>query len=172
MSRLVVDASVAVKWYLDEPHAGAARRLLDGPFRLIVPGFFFAEVGNVLWKRWRRGELTPADVAAALDALELVPFEVRPTRVLLPRAVEIAMAAAHGRSVYDSLYLALAAERDARMITADRKFCDAVRRGPLAPRIRLGGGRALRRSAAPHAEPPAIGPFALCQISGDWLREE
>lgn len=133
MSRLVVDASVAGKWYLDEPHAEAARRLLGGPFRLIVPGFFFAEVGNILCKRWRRGELTAEDVRVTLDALEAVPFEVWPTRRLLADAVEIGMA--HDRSVYDSLYLALAARADTRMITADRRFFDAVKDGPFASRL-------------------------------------
>lgn len=131
--RLVVDASVAAKWYLDEPHAQAARRLLGGSFRLLVPGFFFAEVGNVLWKRWRRGELSAEDIGTTLDALELVPLRVQSTRTLLPRAIEIATA--HGRSVYDSLYLALAVEESARMVTADRKLFDAVAGGPLGPRI-------------------------------------
>ncbi|HET6520654.1 MAG TPA: type II toxin-antitoxin system VapC family toxin, partial [Geminicoccaceae bacterium] len=61
---------MAVKWYLDEPHAGAARRLLGGSFRPLAPGFLFAEVGNVLGQRWRRGELTREDVDTTLAALD------------------------------------------------------------------------------------------------------
>ena len=75
--RVVVDASVAVKWYLEEDHAAPARRLLDGTYELIVPDLFFMEIGNVLWKRWRRGELDDDVIAETLAALDRVPCETR-----------------------------------------------------------------------------------------------
>ncbi len=129
MKRLVVDASVAVKWYLAEPYSAASRRLLSGTVTLIVPGLFFAEFGNALWKRWRRGELTVEDIDDTLDALDVVPFQVRPTGALLRSAVEIATR--YRCTVYDSVYLALAVEENARMITADRRFLDATASAPL-----------------------------------------
>ena len=132
MTRVVVDASVAVKWYLEEPQATAARRILSGSFSLWVPGLFFAEFGNVLWKRWRRRELEARVVVDILEALDVVPIEVRAERPLLARAVEIAMNL--GSSVYDGLYLALAEAVDARLVTADRAFYRAVAGGPLRER--------------------------------------
>jgi predicted nucleic acid-binding protein len=63
VSRYVVDASVAVKWYLPEPESDAAGRLLDPEHDLIAPDLLFAEVGNALWKRWRRGEIGSATCA-------------------------------------------------------------------------------------------------------------
>jgi predicted nucleic acid-binding protein len=45
---LVVDASVAVKWYLSEDHTDAAEKLLDGGFDLHAPELIFTELGNVL----------------------------------------------------------------------------------------------------------------------------
>ena len=133
MSRLVVDASVAVKWYLPEIHAQAARNLLETASGFTVPGLFFAEVGNALWKRWSIGRLALDDLADTLEALNLVPFEVQPTRSLLRPGMAIAMR--HRCTVYDSLYLALAVQQNTRMITADRRFYRAVAEGPLADHI-------------------------------------
>lgn len=133
MTRLVVDASVAVKWYLDETHSADARRLLDGSATLLVPGLFFAEFGNALWKRWRRGELASEIVRETLAALDLVPFEVHATRALLAPALHVAFAT--GRAVYDSVYLALAVEAGARLVTADRKLHEAIALGDLHDRI-------------------------------------
>ena len=58
MSGLVVDASVGLKWYADEVHAAVARLLLNGKEELSVPHLFFTEIGNALWKRWRRREIS------------------------------------------------------------------------------------------------------------------
>lgn len=131
--RVVVDASVAVKWYLEEDHAAPARRLLDGTYELIVPDLFFAEIGNVLWKRWRRGELDDDIIAETLAALDRVPCETRSARPLLSGAM--ALATSLRRTVYDSLYLALAIDTGARLVTADRRFHASVAASPLAGHI-------------------------------------
>lgn len=131
--RLVVDASVAVKWYLEEDHAAPARRLLDGAYELIVPDLFFAEIGNVLWKRWRRGELDDDVIAETLAALDRVPCETRSARPLLSRTMTLATSLQ--RTVYDSLYLALAMDTGARLVTADRRFHASVAGSPFAGHI-------------------------------------
>jgi len=59
VSRYVVDASVGIKWFVPEIHSDAARRLLTEDSILLVPDLFFPEIGNILWKRVRRGEDTP-----------------------------------------------------------------------------------------------------------------
>ncbi|WGV26287.1 type II toxin-antitoxin system VapC family toxin [Halotia branconii] len=56
MSRYILDASIAIKWFVPEVHSDAARRLLASNHTFFVPDFFFAEIANVLWKRVRRGE--------------------------------------------------------------------------------------------------------------------
>lgn len=68
MTRVVVDASVAVKWYLPEEHTLAAVRLLDTGVGLVVPDLFFGEIGNVLWKWWRRGDLSSERITDVLEA--------------------------------------------------------------------------------------------------------
>lgn len=48
MNKFVVDASVAMKWYLPENYSEHADRLLNPFFELLVPELLFSEIGNVL----------------------------------------------------------------------------------------------------------------------------
>ncbi len=127
---VVVDASVAIKWFLPELHDDAALRLLRAEHRLVAPDLLFPEVGNVLWKRVRRREATASEAGAVLDALVAVPLEVHASQPMMPVAFEIACAT--GRTVDDSLYLALAVLRECPMVTADRKLHQALERGRFA----------------------------------------
>jgi len=133
LSGLVVDANVGLKWYLDEAHASAARLLLNGTEELSVPHYFFTEIGNVLWKRWRRREISAPAVVAALEEVETVGLSVWPDRGLLWDAVAIALR--RGCSVYDSLYLALADKIDGRLVTADRRLVNALTGTDAAGRV-------------------------------------
>ena len=124
MTRIVVDASVAVKWFLPEPHSLQALRLLEGERELLAPDLIWSEIGNVLWKRWRQGELAAENARAVLQDLRKIPL-------LIHSAEEIAEAAwsfasEFQRSFYDSLYLALASSQSCPMVTADRRLWNAV----------------------------------------------
>ena len=55
---LVVDASVAVSWFVKEERRDEALAVLRCKARVIVPDLFFAEFANVLWKKRRIGEVT------------------------------------------------------------------------------------------------------------------
>ena len=57
----IIDASVVVKWFIPEEHSEPALRLKDSDARLHAPAFLTLEVGNVLYKKRRRGELTTRD---------------------------------------------------------------------------------------------------------------
>lgn len=131
----VVDASVAVKWFLPEVHDEAARRLLeDNHFvanqRLQIPDFFFAEVGNILWEKIRHQELSLEKGQMLLQAMRERPFQVHSHIPLTPAA--LAIAAQTQRSIYDCLYLALAVSEQTIMITADQKLYNALQTSPLA----------------------------------------
>lgn len=134
MSRVVIDASVAVKWFLPEIHAEAAWRYLDDDFERVAPDLLYAECGNVIWKRARRSELSEEQVDKALRALYTVPIESHPSGRLLESAYQAARAL--DRTVYDALYLVLAREQNCPLITADRRFYEAVATSPLASHIR------------------------------------
>lgn len=130
MSRFVVDASVAVKWFLPEIHGDSAMRLLDAEHDLFAPDLLFAEVGNVLWKRVRRREVAVREASTILDALVSLPLQVRACQPLMPLSFEVAYRTQ--RTVYDSLYLAVALLDECPMVTADRKLHEALKKGGFA----------------------------------------
>lgn len=133
-SRLVVDASVVIKWHVPEIYTDEARKLLrdDGPI-LHVPDLMFTEVGNILWKKIGRQELTKNQVRMFAHIISDAPVEVHAAAPLLEAAVEIAMDT--GRTVYDSLYLALAVQLNCRLVTADSKLLNSLIGGPLSSHI-------------------------------------
>lgn len=133
MSTYVVDASVAVKWMVPEEHTHAALRLQSAADRLLSPDLLMVEITNVLWKKVRRAEITGAEGRTILDAFRGSPIRLVPVHPLLEGAWEIATG--FDRSIYDSLYLALAVAEDGRMVTADRKLLHALRETPLAEHL-------------------------------------
>jgi predicted nucleic acid-binding protein len=129
MNRLVVDASVVAKWYLPEVHSQQAFLLLENTFQLFAPDLLFSEIGNLLWKRVIRQELSQDKGLEILAALELVPLQIWESRTLMPLAFDIACRTQ--RTLYDSLYLALAASTKSLLVTADHKLYNALKRGFL-----------------------------------------
>lgn len=125
MSRFVVDASVAIKWYLPEQYSTDAERLLNGDLQLLAPDLLVSEVGNILWKRVSRSEITIQQAHVILRALAALPITLQSATALAENAMTIACGLK--RSFYDSLYLALALVSDSRFVTADRKLFDAVK---------------------------------------------
>ena len=131
MTRMVVDASVAVKWFLPEPLAAAAMGLLDTRYTLAAPGLLLIEVANALWKRYRRRELDAGEARRILGDLTRAPLEIHPSEPLTPAALDIAVR--HHISVYDGLYLALAAGHGCQLVTADRRLYEICRATEMAP---------------------------------------
>jgi predicted nucleic acid-binding protein len=123
VSQIVVDASVAVKWVLPEAHEAPARRVLSSG-RLFAPHLLWAEVGNTLWKRYRRREASLAEARGMLADVRRLPVTTFAHWPLLPAALDLALSL--HQTVYDCLYLALAEARNSVMVTADRRFHEAV----------------------------------------------
>ena len=129
MTRVVVDASVAIKWFVPEELSAEASRLLVPEYELLAPDLLWAELGNVLWKKHRRGELDQRTAARLLAAFSRIPIEFHAAKSWTVPALELAMR--HGLTVYDGLYVALAAGSDCRVITADRRLREACREGVI-----------------------------------------
>lgn len=130
MSVYVLDASVAVKWFLEEEHSEAALRLLDARHHLHAPDFSLLELDHVLAKRMRRGELETSEAWEIRQAIRTLP--VLRHRFELFSELAFELAAASGRGIYDCVYLALALVLGVEVVTADRRFYDALVPGPLA----------------------------------------
>jgi len=133
LSLFVVDASVIAKWFVPERHSDDAARLLDDQHELASPDLMWAEIGNVLGKKSRAGQVTGREAARIIRALDDFPVTVFPSRLVLEGALEIALGT--GRSVYDSVYLALAIALDCRLVTADERFANALADGPLGRHV-------------------------------------
>jgi predicted nucleic acid-binding protein len=134
--RIVVDASLALKWVLHEEHSDRATAL--GPGReLLTSALFWAEAGNAIATRVRRGELDRIGGNDALRDLQGAPLRTRP---LDATTVLAALTIAHDLThpIYDCCYLALALEEGVVVVTADRRFRSAVTAHPtLADRVVL-----------------------------------
>lgn len=133
MTSLVVDASVAARWFLFEEHFEAARRLRAPGYRLHAPDFFLLEMDNVFCKRVRRGDLDPAEAEEGRVVLRHLPIEYHGFGALLNRAY--GMAVESRTSTYDCLYAALAGALGARMVTADRRFFERLSKTPFADHV-------------------------------------
>jgi len=122
--KLVLDASIAVKWVLPEIETPKALSLRDdfrnGIHELIAPDTLLVEVAHALTRAERRGLIQMREASAKLaDVLTTSP-ELHLYRPLLLRAVEISSQARIG--VYDCLYLALAEREQCQFVTSDRRL--------------------------------------------------
>lgn len=133
MIRHVVDASVAIKWFVEEVHAEAARRLLEDGYELYAPDLLWPESGNILWKKVQRGELTALEARLIREGLEQLPISILPSRLIFEPALEIAFDT--GRTVYDSCYLALAMLTESPLVTADQRLFNALRQTDYATHL-------------------------------------
>jgi predicted nucleic acid-binding protein len=117
---LVVDASVGVKWFLDEEGSNAADALLTDATQFLAPDLILFEIGSVFWRRYRAGDLSRQQVLETQLALPGWFTELPPLSKVARAAIELALDLDH--HVYDCAYLALAIERSCDLITADRKL--------------------------------------------------
>lgn len=127
MTRIVVDASVAVKWFVPEELSADARRLLTTDYQLLAPDLLWAELGNALWKKHRRRELDQRTAHRLLRDFSRVPIEFHAAERWTDAALELAIR--HDMTVYNGLYLAMAAGNGCRLVTADRRLREACREG-------------------------------------------
>jgi predicted nucleic acid-binding protein len=131
VSLVVVDASVAVKWFLPETGeslVSEAIALLDEydreEVRFAVPDLFYVETASAIWKAVRVGRVPRAFGDQALVLLTQRKFPTVPSLKLLDKAFQIAVD--HGRTVYDSLYVALAVQTNSQLITADERLANSL----------------------------------------------
>jgi predicted nucleic acid-binding protein len=127
VNTLVIDASIAIKWVVDEDGTEEALTLRRHA-KLIAPELLTAEGANILWKKVRRDELSKDEAVLAARLLQAADVELLPMRLLLEVATRRAIELDH--PAYDCLYLALAADRDCRFVTADDRFLHKLKEPP------------------------------------------
>jgi predicted nucleic acid-binding protein len=135
VAAIVVDASVIVALYLDEPLSAPAReallRVRDSDDDLHAPDLILVECANAFWKRVGRGELdrdsamTAISSVSTLEGLERHPLDEH----LVPPALSLAIT--HSLTAYDAAYAALAVQLGGTVISGDKRFVDRASQAGL-----------------------------------------
>jgi predicted nucleic acid-binding protein len=136
VNTLVVDASIVVKWVVEEDSTPEAL-VLRQKARLIAPDLLVAECANILWKKVQRGELLKAEAIVAARLLQGAELELLPMRSLFEAATRMSIEIDH--PAYDCVYLVLALQRKCQFVTADERLLHKLRQG----RQHALGGRAI-----------------------------
>ena len=127
-SRLVIDSSVVVKWYVAEHDSAEAAVMfsmwMNDDIELFAPDLLPIEVGNILWKKQRIGAMTSIRAEQTTATVTALSIPWSDSHELLPQAISIAIK--HDRTVYDSIYLALAIQLGCPFVTADDRLANAV----------------------------------------------
>jgi predicted nucleic acid-binding protein len=126
--RAVVDASVAVKWVVEEPYTAEALRALE-TYEMVAPCLIHSEVASALSKKALRGELEPDEAIAKMDEIAHADVGTVSDEHLAVAAVRLAQLLQH--PVYDCFYLALAQAESVPVITADVGLMTAARNAGL-----------------------------------------
>ncbi len=124
MERVVADASVIAKWFVDEIHSDKARELRDryinGNIEIVAPELMPYEVLNALKYT---GLFTAEELVMAAKSLSLYGFRLYSlSGKLAEKTVEISVQ--RDVTIYDASYVALADELGAKLYTADKKLIE------------------------------------------------
>jgi predicted nucleic acid-binding protein len=125
----VVDASVGIKLFVDEPLSNTAHTLFEKlteypPVGLFVPDLFYIECTSALLKYMRRFGRSLEDSQSDLADLKLLGLKSVPTAVLMEDA--LVLASHKNLTAYDACYAVLAQRLELSLITADERMVKAV----------------------------------------------
>ncbi|TDK37075.1 PIN domain-containing protein [Rhizobium deserti] len=124
---LIVDASVALVWFLpdeESPVADAVLRRLSGE-RAVVPDLFWHEMRNVLIAACRRQRISRAEVDQSMTRLTQLALD---TVSVFDSSLILDLAERHRPTAYDAAYLALAIEAKLPLATLDKRPAEAAAR--------------------------------------------
>lgn len=136
MNGFVLDASVALRWFLDDPvpnYANRVKQLFLKGARAVVPALWHLEMSNGLVVAERRSILTPADVDQAIvDIEQIVAQAVDTDSMVVPVRQSLTTARAFQLSAYDTVYLDLARRVKLPLATLDDQLRAAAGQAGVA----------------------------------------
>jgi len=126
-SALVADASVIVKWFVNEPYSEQSLRLKrahsDLRVRIILPSLARYEILNALRYSGKFGSKELVRVSEDLEGYQFLEIPINDKY----GQATVALAADYGITIYDSSYLAIGQARSIPVFTADEKVLEKVR---------------------------------------------
>jgi predicted nucleic acid-binding protein len=134
LKRFVLDASVALAWFLDDPVAPLALRVkqaLLAEARAVVPALWHLEMANGLVVAERRRILTAADVTRSLLHLEQLATQIETNSDFIPVRPALTTARPFQLSAYDAVYLDTARDEGLPLATLDRSLSTAAERAAV-----------------------------------------
>jgi len=125
MKPIVIDASMAAGWTLDDEKTEVGDKILDEVKNryLITPSLFWYEYRSILVNNQKRGRIPKDKVSMLLKevrALEIEEYSLDDDQAVITLAFQ------HNLSAYDAAYLALAIQEDAVLATNDKKLASAA----------------------------------------------
>ncbi len=126
----VIDTSALIRLFVPDgplhPEIETAfNRAANGADMVLAPQLLLVEAANVLLRKQRRGELSAPELREILQAMASLPIRHCDHTPLLVSAC--ALAEAHALTAYDAVYLALAEQHGARLITNDEALDKVAR---------------------------------------------
>ena len=120
---IIVDANVAVKWFVAQDGSGVAAKLITRG-DLTAPHLLISEVTNTLWRYVKADALDAAKACSAISALPRFFNSIIDDASLAPAAFDLGLKL--GYPPYDFFYVALAINKDANLITADKRLINRL----------------------------------------------
>jgi predicted nucleic acid-binding protein len=131
--RLVIDATIAAKWYLPEFDSTLAERLFEVNAEFHAPILLETEFASIFWKH-SVAQTTSINVwrIAQAQLNRAIPNWHSDVQ-LHDHALELAIV--HKHHIFDCIYLALAIKIDGIVITADKQFLARFEKSTHAKRV-------------------------------------
>lgn len=120
MTPLAWDTSAALKLVADEPGSVCAREVYAAKESGVTLDWTSLELASALWKRAMQGAASSDAAELALETFDRLDFEIVRAAPLSATALSLALRLRH--PVYDCMYLALALQTRASLVTADRRL--------------------------------------------------
>ncbi|REL38149.1 PIN domain-containing protein [Rhodohalobacter sp. SW132] len=129
MSIPVIDACVAIKWFLPEKDYQKAGEILSSHNRLFAPDLFQVEMDSIITKKVRQKLIETEDAYRIYDEIRKIPIQIIPYSLIGKLAFDLS--AALPITQYDACYLASAIEYDEKVISADMRFVRGMKGTPF-----------------------------------------
>lgn len=129
MTLPVIDACVAIKWFLPEENHEKASAIFNQFNRFIAPDLFFIEIDSIITKKVRQKSIDTKSAYIIYNEIRNIPFEIISYKMISKMAFDLSSTLPI--SQYDACYLSVAIEYNQKVYTADRKFYRGMSNTPF-----------------------------------------